>query len=446
MIILGDTACCVARRVDGAIERSGTETYDRKTPAETADRIRRLLDDRQYRGEVVVLGLGSSWCVSATIPLSSARQARNRSAMGYLMEPCLPWAAEEAVVDYEVLDGEAFLVAAEAEPLKGLVRAFQERRIAIATIAPVARLALEHQFRMKGAFPDDCVLFWGHEATLDLWLIKEGRPTCWTWLPCEDGSIDRALREITLRDSSPRVVVGRNLPQGFLEAAATRAGLSCGALPSCDTEDPIAAALTTSTEILKGRSTAPIELLREPLPIQDAKRSTRRHLRALQSTLLLCLASAAAALFGQTRQFNSLAEQAHERQLVVFQKLFPNQRVPIAVSSRLEGELARLKGLRGQRTDLPVSITALAGLERLLKALPSDLRLRILEVRMEREQVYVVGQVRSHGDADRIATALRGVKLDVASPSTHRLDKEGVEFRISAKLPRVADSKPRDAT
>jgi hypothetical protein len=50
--------------------------------------------------------------------------------------------------------------------------------------------------------------------------------------------------------------------------------------------------------------------------------------------------------------------------------------------------------------------------------------------------------VRGHGEADRIAEGLRAVGLEVASPNSHRLEKEGVEFRISARLVPPASQKP----
>jgi hypothetical protein len=66
----------------------------------------------------------------------------------------------------------------------------------------------------------------------------------------------------------------------------------------------------------------------------------------------------------------------------------------------------------------------------------------LLEVRIENGQLYLVGQVRGHGDADRIAEGLRAAGLEVASPNSHRLEKEGVEFRISARLVPPASQKP----
>ncbi len=102
---------------------------DRGAPAETAQRIHQLLEEQRYPGRPVLLGLGSPWCLSATIPVPSSRQAKKRGTIGFLVEPHLPWSAEEAVIDYETLndDKRIFAVSAEARPLADLVSALEEQ-------------------------------------------------------------------------------------------------------------------------------------------------------------------------------------------------------------------------------------------------------------------------------------------------------------------------------
>src|SRR5205085_407177 len=116
-------------------------------------------------------------------------------------------------------------------------------------------------------------------------------------------------------------------------------------------------------------------------------------------------------------------------------QLFPDGPVPIGIRSRLESEHAKLIGMRGETVEISESLSAVRLFERLLRSLPTDMRYRILEVRVEQGRLYVVGQVRAHADADRIAEEMRKVNLVVENPSTHRLPQQGVEFRISAHFP-----------
>jgi hypothetical protein len=66
-----------------------------------------------------------------------------------------------------------------------------------------------------------------------------------------------------------------------------------------------------------------------------------------------------------------------------------------------------------------------------LAALPTDVRFRLLEIRFDEEQAYLAGEVRRHGDVDRLASALRAHGFEVASPRTEQLAEEGVGFALS---------------
>jgi YD repeat-containing protein len=60
--------------------------------------------------------------------------------------------------------------------------------------------------------------------------------------------------------------------------------------------------------------------------------------------------------------------------------------------SQIGNSVTRLKGVRGESTDLPQLTPYLGILERLVQALPESLRFRLLEVRIENGRLYVVGR------------------------------------------------------
>jgi hypothetical protein len=445
MVILGDDKLAIARADGPQIKLSAAHNYDRGSPAETAQQIHQLLEEQRYLGRPVLLGLGSTFCLSATISVQTSRQAKKRGTIGFLVEPHLPWSAEEAVIDYEILndDKRIFAVSAEARPLADLVSTLEEHGVRVASIAPLARLALEHHFKLAPNVVSRYALLWRNEETIDLWLVEQDRPVLWNWLPYDIAAVSRALRYLAISEDVSLQVVSRNLPQEFVGAALAQAGLGSLAAPSLESDDLLVAATHEAAAILEGRHAAPIELRRDQLVAKDRNRVLRPQLKLLQGAALLCLAALGIALFNQGWQSERLRDAFDRRQTILFSELFPKERVPVAIHARLQSELGRLKGVRGERSDLPESIPYLTVIEPLLKALPTDLRYRLLEVRIENGQLDLVGQVRAHADADRIAEALRGVGLVVASPNTNRLEKEGVEFRISAHVVLPESRKPQ---
>jgi hypothetical protein len=445
MVILGDGKLAIARADGPQIELSAAQDYQNEAPAETARRVHQLLEEHRYLGRPVLLGLESTYCLNATISVQTSRQARKRGTIGFLVEPHLPWSAEEAVIDYEILndDKRIFAVSAEARPLTDLVSSLEEHGVRVASIVPIARLALEHHFKFAPNIASPYALLWRNEETIDLWLVEMDRPVVWNWLQYDIAAVSRALRYLAISETASLQVVCRNLPQEFVRAALDQAGLRLLAAPSLESDDPLLAATHEAVAILEGRHAAPIELRRDQLVAKDRNRVLRPQLKLLQGAALLCMAALGIALFNQSWQSERLHDAYDRRQTVLFSELFPHERVPVAIHARLQSELGRLKGVRGERSDLPESIPYLAVLEPLLKALPTDLRYRLLEVRIENGQLDLVGQVRAHADADRIAEALRGTGLVVASPNTNRLEKEGVEFRISAHVVRPESKKPQ---
>src|ERR1700722_650982 len=317
MVILGDDKLAVARADGPQIELSEAHNYDRRAPAETAQRVHQLLEEHRYPGSSMLLGLGSSCCLSATIPVPSSRQAKKRGSIGFLVEPHLPWSAEEAVIDYEILDDKRiFAVSAEARPLADLISSLEEYGIRVASIAPIARLALERHFQVAPSLTSRYVVLWRNEETIDLWLVEQDRPVLWNWLPYDVAAVSRALRYMAISENASLQVHCRNLPQEFVRAALVQAELGSLAAPSLESDDPIVAAMHEAAAILVGRRTAPIELRRDQLVAKDRNRVLRPQLTLLRGAALLCLAALGIALFNQGWQSEHLRDAYDRRQTV----------------------------------------------------------------------------------------------------------------------------------
>ena len=122
------------------------------------------------------------------------------------------------------------------------------------------------------------------------------------------------------------------------------------------------------------------------------------------------------------------------QQSAIFKSVFPNAKVPVGIATRLRSELAKLQGLKGEDGTLPERTSAIVILERLLKAVPTDKRFRLLEIRMEEGRLYLDGETREHSDAESIAQRLRGEGFVVAPPKSQRLDDQRISLRITGTM------------
>ncbi len=435
VILLGEATWEVARLTSDGVERSVAQPCDRQHLAEIAEPVWDTLREQGYSGEPVLMALGSTWCLNATITVPSARQARQRQAMAYLLEPSLPWAAEELVADYEFSGTRAFAVAALWEPLAELIQRLEERGAPVESVAPLARLALA---RHLAEFPEPVerfALVWGSDETVDVWLVDRGQLQSWQWIPHTVEAVTQAVRTVALSEAGPLTLFGRNLRPEVSTALSNLPDFAWRELTFSPSESPTEAGVREAALVLNGKRQAAIELRRDALAPQNRYRALRGPIRALQLAVLLFLASVGVVLYWQGTQFDALRASEGDKQSEIFRRVFPDTPVPVGVRSRLEAEYARLRGVRGHQEDQPKQVAAVRLVERLLRSLPADLRYRVLEVRIENGRLYLLGQVREHSDADRIADGLRKAALEVEAPSTNLLAGKGVEFRIAARFP-----------
>lgn len=433
-VVILDEGWQIALLDRGRCELGERHGCGRQEMFSSAEEIWKSLRDLQYTNEPLLVALGSSSCVTATLPLPTTRHARQRMAMTYLLEPHLPWAAEDVVVDYQVHGSRSFMVATEAAPLRAFVDQLEELGARVEYVTPLASLALSRHLMERPNYARKYALVWGERATAETWLIDDDQPSEWRWLSLETQPIKLAIEEISLCEGGSLPLLVQGVPDEI--HAELTAIESVDDQPSGEqqAEELSHCAVQEALDVLLGRRLPAIDFRPGLSASADRHRPIRRHLAVVQVLTCLLMGAVGAALFLQAEKYDSQRRLFADQQQEEFRQVFPEQRVPVGVRSRLEGELARLKGVRGERTDLPDVTEAVAVLERLLTALPQDLRFRLLEIRVEGGRLYLVGQVRSHSDSDRIAAALRSVGFEVASPNTHQLRTKGVEFRTSAQL------------
>lgn len=424
----------LARLTSDGLETTTPIRWEGNPLEEEAERIVAALKEWKVAGSPILVGLSATLCVSMLLKLPTPRHARQRQAMGYLLEPYLPWAAEEMVADYEIRGREAFAVGTSTELLSALLQQLEERGVRVESIFPLARLALQQYMRHAAPASDRWALLWGDGTVADLWIIDSKRPILWRQIPLEEIELLRELRQVALEGNEPLPLELSGISKELKTKIETLPDFV--AREPAETASPtiVESAVREAANVLAGRIDSPIEFRRDVLAPESGNRLLQGAVRAVQVAFLCLLIACGVTLYRLGESFDRQRLSAGDRQEDIFRTLFPDLPVPVGIGGRLESEYAKLRGLRGENSDVPEQVPAVQLIERLLRSLPSDLRYRILEVRVEQGRLYLVGHVREHGDADRIADELRKTQLTVDPPSTHRLPQQGVEFRISAQL------------
>lgn len=410
--------------------------------AELANAVASQLTEAGYRsGQSVMLALGANLCVAANVQVPSARHGRNREAMTYLLEPMMPWSAENTVVDFERADGQALMIAARLDSLAEMLAAWEEHGIQVMSIVPESRLAIERHLRDSSARAGKHVVLMDSGHSVDFWMIDGRQPLEWQHLSQEETGIVGVVKMRLMSEAAPLTVICYGLANAVVEELRSINELDVHGVDS-SLEDSSAAWAGCVERILDGHEVSPIELLRGPLLRSDRRAATSALTDWLLASVMVLLACLGVAFLMKANEANQKRELISEEQKTVFREVLPNQRVGQAIRSRLTSELKKLQGMSGQGADVPESVAAAEVLKRLLKALPNEMRFQILEIRIEDGRLALDGHVRSHSSADTIAAALRKAGATVASPQSNRLatGERGVGFRISAELTSPVDT------
>lgn len=431
LLVLGARRCRIVRH-DGAATETCAEVELSEGIGEGAERVAAAIASLSGRPPVWNLALESELCLGARVTLPTRRQARQASAVAFRAEGQLPWSAEEFVHDAELDGTNAFVVVSELEPLAKFVEGLEAQGYSIGAIWPLARLALARHLQSHPKESRRCFLVWVEEGYADCWLLDRGRSQQWERWPSDPAALSRAWRRLQLSEPVATPLVLRGASAEFVTSLQE---LCETPITAIDPSAPLELAFEEIWLIEAGSRDADLDLRSGPLAGARGGRHLSRHVAALALAACGLLAAIGFALFWQNQQSHRLLQEMDDRQARLHQQVFPNERVPVGILSRLDSEAKRLRALHGGGSGPPAAISSLDVLARILRALPQDYRFQLMEIRIENGQFYLLGQVRSHGDADRFVTAMRAAGLEAGPPNTHQLPTQGVEFRAIGKLP-----------
>ena len=414
---------------------------DKPTAQGPASQLIDGLTATQLRGlqGSVVLGLPSSWCVRAGVSTQNLPRQHRRQALDYRVEESLPGSVEEYVADFPVAEPRTLAVLVRLDRLRPLVHALEAAGLAVDAVCPSVLLAC-----MASESVADSESSGGSTRLVHVWadasqveLVESDRAGVHGWITT---SPDQFRLRIGLLVAQGRARHVRHHGAEASPLTDTLRGIGLPMLPG--SPDSLAqAAVRGGLSILRGKRPM-VNLRSGPLAAKDPLRQVARPLTALIAAVALALGGLSAALLWRAESYRRAADQLVQQQLGVYAELFPqSKQLPVDARSRLESACRQLRGLRGLQRQKgpggndPPRFRGLELLQTVLTSLPRDLRYRVLELRILPDRVGLDAQARSHGDAERIAAALRGIGyLEVETPRTQRLRDDGVSLSLAARV------------
>lgn len=401
-----------------------------ETTARIAERVAIVLHEEGYDGSGVLLGLPSDACLSAMISLQGLPRKNRREAMLYRLEEQLPLAIEDIDADFLIVGEQALGVCVVTNRIKPLIESLETAGINVQHLCPTALLASQSLWNLTPLQAD--VLLWHNGDTTDLIRINASGATAWTLVSSEIDNLLVHLRHIALQSGGAQLRVRISGVDADLAEDLSRTN-DIQLIPSPVDKTMLTAAADCANRVLRGVTSPWIELRRGALGATDILRPLRLPLRWTIGAVIILFVSISATLLWRAEQYRRLTTDYQARQQEIFRKAFPGQTLPAGVKMRLVSEERKLRGLSGEASELPPRKSALLILHHALGALPAELRYRLTEIRCGVDHVYLEGQVRSHTDADALASALRSQKkLTIEAPRTEQLTGGGVGFTITA--------------
>jgi hypothetical protein len=397
------------------------------------------LKELGYRGQDVCLALGSQYVYSARIRTDNLSRRQRRQAMTFRLEEQLPLDAEQLTVDFIRLQGDAALgLAVETSTIKEILDALSEVDIEIGPLCPSMLLAAWQYAGSSSDRPD--YLLAQLDGRMEIMALGSQNPCAWYTADSAAKSLSQVLASDRLARSLPdskREFARLGEIDWPLEESIRRADLVKRSTQT--DQDPPSVyhlAAKSAQRLLRGQAAGWVNFRRDSLASRGALAASSRYLSAAAVLLVLLLAAASAGLWWKGQQLRHLARQARAAQTRDFAFAHPGQSVPPDIRAYLESQYQRLSGIRGADRKIPFRSNALATLGQVLAAMPANMRLRLVDIRIDDGDVYLEGQVRRHSDAQTLYQKLTDRGFLLQPPDTDNLASRGVSFRLTGSFPK----------
>lgn len=415
----GETPALIGERVG----------WDAAEIDQAAGEIAGALREALLLGGPVALLLDSNLVLAAELSVSSIRQLRNPDAMLYELEEWLPVAAEDLSATYVRDDLQVLAMAVETDLPRQFATALEHQGIAIDLVMPQMPLAATTHVDRIPIGERHAVVWLRDSGSADWVVFQQGRPMRWQYLPDAATALASQLCYESLASPAKLPVYVYHNGSPPARQLDDRQVAELVEIP----EEPLAHHALVALHAIRQNRGHPVASL-EGISRASARRKhpLAREVRLLQ---LACVALLLAWTFVNWQAAQQSRQESEQLQVAaedLFREVLPRATLRTGVRARLESELAKLAGVRGKSDGEDLAGSALPLLYDLLQSLPDEMRFRLLEIRIDDEDLHLTGEVRSFGDADRIAGGLRALGLSVTPPTTQRLPAQGVGFRLIA--------------
>lgn len=382
----------------------------------------------------LVLALDTNLCLCGSLVVDDLPRRDRRQAMLYRLEESLPLAAEEISAGFTPGGRKVVGVAVRAAWLEPLVRSLQEAGLTIAAISPAALMAFQHlQSSSPSIARESDVVLWRHGDTVHCFELDSGAIAAWRAFDYSAAAIRQWLALLTLERRAPLRVTTVVLDDDALSLVRDVGDV---AITRAEDLPLLEAAAQMSAAVCDGAAEPICDLSQRRSGAFGIQPALRRPLQAALASVFILVITLVAVLMMRGRQYESQAATLLAQQQALFAEAFPEQAMPRSPRSRLISEARRVAGVAGAGSEAPASLpSCLMLLYEVLTRLPSDVRFRIAELRLDGSDLYLDGDTQTHSDADAIAVALRaGSRLEIAPPRTERREEAGVSFRLQGRV------------
>jgi len=407
-------------------------------PLSACGELSQVLEGFDYRGQDLCLALDSNRVLSAKIHCGDLPRRQRRAAMEFRLEEYLPLEIEQVALAFiPPTGGHCLGLAVESQPLERLLDELAKRQIEVASICPIALLAIWPYLRQPAK---SLRYVWlNRSGVIDLFVLSDSIPIGWS----SSTSVERTLQSLHAHMSMQSAIsekksalvisdVDLALPDP-IEALLDVKSITV------DDDGLSLALLVAATQRMAGKPVGWVDFRAGNLTRKNQWSRMGKLVNAAVVIGVSFLISLASLLLLRTSEFNAISNEYEAMQQQHYRLLYPDRQMPVNVKARLKSDLARLQGVSGLTGDMPSQPIALETLRNVMASLPAgEVTLRITHIQIGPRRVRLEGQARSHTDAEVISRHIQRAGLETDAPQSESLKDGGVSFTIEANLESVS--------
>lgn len=416
---------------------------------EVAAQISQSLKQNGYRGERVMIALGTDSCFPATYVVDDAVVLKNRDFLSYEFERFLPFSAEEIVADFVFREKHVFGVGVCIDRHAQLIKALRFEDIQIAAICPHSMLAAQSLME-KVPFESGVNNFWmliDGAGAFELVLIEDRQPHRWLRLPSSPESAAQTLELLhqqdnsnqdncriwavgTVGDSTSSTPVAPVLPT--TQQLVQRLSFPVQLKTADQSLKLSAETKSIARKILDGKAKPWFEFNRGVFSTGDRFANVRSAINYSLIAVSLGILMVMASLAWQTHQLNQARSKQRRAQEAAFAQLHPGAAIPKGIKMRLQIERKQLLEKQAFAKATQIQGSPLVSLQMLLSSIPAKMAIDMQRIKFQPDgSVDFDAQFANRADAEALKQRFVEAGFEVSTfPTRYQDDKVNVAGKL----------------